>query len=321
MCDLLFQVKISRDNEDKTVQNISSKKPTKAAMNKELLYGRFVRSGTSVVDSKTVKVEKEDSSSSDESDNDDKLDFSKKDTLEKAFKLSGGRTGYKAARHGHKLNGKLKRLLDQEESSPMATPQSSPKRSDSEEIEELSSRNREPSSDPVPSENDGLHKKKRKFKKEKKIVPENDSTIETAVSSADLKSDTVVGDICMADEKKRKKKYKKKSKHDGNDIQIQSGSKIEDGRFTEEGMCDVVVSRKRKKNKKSRTQCPDEPQKHLTEEKSNWCEDELTDYGKKEKVSKIVAEHINDNDSDKTVDRSEIVSMKSARKKKREKKV
>ena len=270
-------------------------------MNKELLYGRFVRSGTNVVDSKTVKMEKEGSSSSDESDNDDKLDFSKKDTLEKAFKLSGGRTGHKAARHGHKLNGKLKRLLDQEESSPMVTPQSSPKRSDSEEIQELSSGNREPSSDPVSLKNDGLYKRKRKSKKEKKKVPEIDSTSETAVSSADLKNDTVVADICMAvdkkrkkkkvpgndntnetaissadlkeytvvadiclaDERKRKKKSKKKSKRDEDDIQIQIGSKVEDGRFPEEGICDVVVSRKRKKDKKSRSQCPDESQKRL----------------------------------------------------------
>ena len=42
------------------------------------------------------------------------MDFSNKDTLQKAFEMSGGRTAHKAARHGHKLNGKLKRLQEQE---------------------------------------------------------------------------------------------------------------------------------------------------------------------------------------------------------------
>lgn len=292
-------------------------------MNKELLYGRFVRSGTSVVDSKTVKVEKDESSSSDESDDDEKLDFSKKDTLEKAFQLSGGRTGHKAARHGHKLNGKLKRLLDQEESSPMVTPQSSPKRSDYEESQELILGNYEPSGDPVCSKNDDLHKKKKKSKKEKKEIPENSSLKETAVSSADLKNDTEVADICMAVEKKRKKKSKKKSKHDGDDSQIQIELREGDDRSRkgeEDEIGDVVVSRKRKKSKKSKNEYPDESQKLLKEE--NGCKDNVTEDRKRKKVPRIVNEHQDDNDLDKpvseVVNESERVSKKSTKKKKKE---
>lgn len=75
------------------------------------MYGRFVRSGSTVIAGETVK-DKNSESSDEESDTE--LDFSNKDTLEKAFEMSGGRTAHKAARHGHKLNGKLKRLQEQE---------------------------------------------------------------------------------------------------------------------------------------------------------------------------------------------------------------
>ena len=102
---------ISKHKDAEEVNQISHKRPTNANKQKDLLYGRFVRSGTTVVGNEIVKADNQENS---EEDSDKELDFSSKDTLEKAFLMSGGRTAHKAARHGHKLNGKLKRLLEQE---------------------------------------------------------------------------------------------------------------------------------------------------------------------------------------------------------------
>ena len=66
-----------------------------------------------VVGNKTVGVD-DGKSSAEDCNEEETRDFSKKNTLERAFKMSGGRTAHAAARHGHKLNGKLKRLHDQE---------------------------------------------------------------------------------------------------------------------------------------------------------------------------------------------------------------
>jgi len=107
---------------------ISNKRglPTRLA-NKSLLYGTFVKAGTydaSKVDINASKVDtigecsSSDGGSTDSEDDDADLEGNKKepinDTLQKMF-LKTGLTGHKAARHGHNLNGKLQRLMQQEE--------------------------------------------------------------------------------------------------------------------------------------------------------------------------------------------------------------
>merc|ERR1712142_1154013 len=103
---------------------ISNKRglPTRLA-NKSLLYGTFVKAGTydvnkKVEESVTRDFSSDDSSEDDDDDDDDDRKGDKgehiNDTLQKMF-LKTGLTGHKAARHGHNLNGKLQRLMKQEE--------------------------------------------------------------------------------------------------------------------------------------------------------------------------------------------------------------
>merc|ERR1712150_336096 len=63
------------------------------------------------------------------------------DTLQKMY-LKTGLTGHKAARHGHSLNGKLQRLMDQEEQEQKLQPQSKTNESEGAEAEDLEGENR-----------------------------------------------------------------------------------------------------------------------------------------------------------------------------------
>merc|ERR1711962_934756 len=100
---------------------ISTKRglPTRLG-NKSLLYGTFVKAGTYDSNKPVTEDEviNEFSSDSDNSDDEDgkggKDEGMINDTLQKMF-LETGLTGHKAARHGHTLNGKLQRLMRQEE--------------------------------------------------------------------------------------------------------------------------------------------------------------------------------------------------------------
>jgi len=96
---------------------ISNKKPLHSSFNgKPLLYGCFVKAGSYNPSDKLQNKDISDSSSSDEDSSDDDDEDKKyfgSDTLEKTFKMTG-LTGHKAARHGHKMSGKLQRIQDQE---------------------------------------------------------------------------------------------------------------------------------------------------------------------------------------------------------------
>jgi len=107
------EVTISKRKNAQENGTVSSKRPTSIGAGKELLYGRFVRSGMTVIGNKTVGVV-EKKSSTEDCVEEESRDFSNKNSLERAFEMSGGRTAHAAARHGHKLSGKLKRLHDQE---------------------------------------------------------------------------------------------------------------------------------------------------------------------------------------------------------------
>ena len=97
------------------MERISSKRPANTFATKNLLYGRFVQSGTTVVGNEIIKTNCESSESESEEEQDRaRTDFSNINTLERAFEMSGGRTAHTAARHGNSLGGKLKRLQEQE---------------------------------------------------------------------------------------------------------------------------------------------------------------------------------------------------------------
>ncbi|KAM5129904.1 G patch domain-containing protein 4 [Mantella aurantiaca] len=100
---------------DSTVTN---KKPRKALTNRDMLYGRFIKSATLLSGGeKPVEKESSSESSSDSSeDEDEKLDLSSatKLTDEHLVKICGGRTAHKGARHGLTMSAKLSRIEEQE---------------------------------------------------------------------------------------------------------------------------------------------------------------------------------------------------------------
>ncbi|KAJ1081119.1 hypothetical protein NDU88_001303 [Pleurodeles waltl] len=93
---------------------ITNKKPLKAHANRNLLYGRFIKSAT-LLSGAEEPAEKPLSSDSSE-DEEEKLDLSsaKKMTDEELVRACGGRTAHKGARHGLTMSAKLARLEEQE---------------------------------------------------------------------------------------------------------------------------------------------------------------------------------------------------------------
>jgi len=92
---------------------LSVKKKQASLANKNMLYGRFIKSATLTNGGEEVKEMKAEGSESDDSEADDRGTASKF-TDDELFQKLGGLTCHKAARHGHRLNGKLERLNRQE---------------------------------------------------------------------------------------------------------------------------------------------------------------------------------------------------------------
>ncbi|XP_069463243.1 G patch domain-containing protein 4 isoform X2 [Ambystoma mexicanum] len=95
---------------------ITNKKPQKGLGNRNMLYGRFIKSAT-LLSGGEKPIEKPSSSdSSDSGDEDEKLDWSssKKITDDELIQACGGRTAHKGARHGLTMSAKLARLEEQE---------------------------------------------------------------------------------------------------------------------------------------------------------------------------------------------------------------
>ncbi|KAL0984829.1 hypothetical protein UPYG_G00147640 [Umbra pygmaea] len=93
---------------------ISNKKPRKANLGRDKLYGSFVKSATLLAGMELKSSSKDESSSDDE---DQKLDLSSSTKLsdDDLMKACGGRTAHKGARHGLTMSAKLARLEQQEQ--------------------------------------------------------------------------------------------------------------------------------------------------------------------------------------------------------------
>jgi len=160
--------------------------------NKSLLYGTFVKAGTydgNKPPTEADEVINEFSSDSDDSDDEDgkggKDEGMINDTLQKMF-LETGLTGHKAARHGHSLNGKLQRLMQQEERELPKSTEVKKKEKSTTDICDVSESN---------------PKDTKKKKKKKKMNSDMNDTEHDNPTPADDKVDVV---------KERKKKKKKK---------------------------------------------------------------------------------------------------------------
>ncbi|XP_030606675.1 G patch domain-containing protein 4 [Archocentrus centrarchus] len=98
---------------------ISNKKPRKATLAKDKLYGCFVKSATLLSGQERPEPKasgSDDSSSSSDEDDDRRMDLSSTTKLSDAdlMKACGGRTAHKGARHGLTMSAKLARLEQQE---------------------------------------------------------------------------------------------------------------------------------------------------------------------------------------------------------------
>ncbi|XP_070536828.1 G patch domain-containing protein 4-like [Ptychodera flava] len=100
-------------NSDKR-SSVSTKKTINTYDSKPMLYGRFIKSATLTSEGLQGLDNdiSDDSSSEDDEENPDSM--SSGPTDEQLFKACGGLTAHKAARHGHKLSGKLQRIEQQE---------------------------------------------------------------------------------------------------------------------------------------------------------------------------------------------------------------
>ncbi|KAM4690979.1 G patch domain-containing protein 4 [Rhinophrynus dorsalis] len=110
-------VQVKRIKEEEDGGSVTNKKPRKALSNRDMLYGRFVKSATLLSGGEQPAQEPSPAESSDSSeDEDEKLDLSSatKLTDEDLKKVCGGRTAHKGARHGLTMSAKLSRLEEQE---------------------------------------------------------------------------------------------------------------------------------------------------------------------------------------------------------------
>nr|ADY39504.1 putative RNA-Binding protein [Hottentotta judaicus] len=114
------KVEIKTKNE---ISEISAEKSQKSTEGDKLLYGSFIKKNINYNEKEKNKRSKS------SEDDDDNNDCSSKFSYEDIFKKCKGRTAHKAARHGIKMNGKLKRIEQQERklSSEFLTPTSNKK--------------------------------------------------------------------------------------------------------------------------------------------------------------------------------------------------
>ncbi|KAM4664577.1 G patch domain-containing protein 4 isoform 1-T2 [Discoglossus pictus] len=107
-------VQVKKLTEDECT--VTNKKPRKGLTNKDMLYGRFVKSATLLSGGEQPVEGPPSSESSDSEDEDEKLNLSSatKLTDDDLMKVCGGRTAHKGARHGLTMSAKLSRLEEQE---------------------------------------------------------------------------------------------------------------------------------------------------------------------------------------------------------------
>lgn len=219
-------------------------------------------------------------------DAEEEKDMSLKLSYDELFKICGGRTAHKGARHGLKMSAKLARVEKQEqdllrkwqddkdslsreslpvtENTEMPKKKSKKKRKDIDSCDKVSLHESRDKEDFQCVESDHLSKKDRKDKKKKKKLHcvENEISCE---ESLPLDEGSSVGDICPADPEvgdreviKKTKKKKKKSTKDEKENTVETAMAASESEIVE----------KKKKHKKRK--------KEKEESENLMCED-LTD--------------------------------------------
>nr|XP_046254651.1 G patch domain-containing protein 4 [Scatophagus argus] len=301
--------------EDEENGMISNKKPRKATMAKDKLYGCFVKSATllSGQEQPEPNSSTDDSSSSEEEEEDDqKLDLSSTIKLSDAdlMKACGGRTAHKGARHGLTMSAKLARLEQQEaefmakygkksqqaSASPVcATPvppasQSTDQRAErQEETDEDSQRKKRRKKTRWTGSSKGLHgdemsespetNVKPKKKKRKKGSSEASEEIRDAVSS---EGDLICVENGEADHShKSKRKHKKKKNSTEQKEERATSPAAESPEENTELHTDTKVKKKKKKSSKHHSEPAEEESNDTESSQSETVQDCVTKTKKK----------------------------------------
>ncbi|XP_047494165.1 G patch domain-containing protein 4-like [Penaeus chinensis] len=263
-----------------------SKKLT-AKMN---MYNGFVKGGT------LHKTEILKDSDSDDSDESVERDLSHKLTDEELFKLCGGRTAHKGARHGLSMSAKLARVQEQEQKLMEKW-----KRTDEEPHQTAASE--------MPNSQE--EKKKKKKKKKSKMETQTEESLPTEEVEVPVEdvSLVAVGEGAEGKKKKKKSKDRDPSENDGMNETASSmpeeeaevthkskkkKKKHDKGRQNEESppVADVITDIQEKKKRKKSKCVQSDPEEELNlYEKENMeadgtvqsCEEEIKTKKKKKK--------------------------------------
>ncbi|XP_072283866.1 G patch domain-containing protein 4 [Pyxicephalus adspersus] len=309
------QVKKVTD-EDSTVTN---KKPRKALTNRDMLYGRFIKSATLLSEGEKP-VEKESSSDSSDSseDEDEKLDLSSatKLTDDDLVKICGGRTAHKGARHGLTMSAKLSRIEEQERAFLEKYGKKEPVGPLGEKDTETGSKKKKYRPDITDEDVSSDTTQRKKKKKRKKAI--NDKTLEEKNGDEEhnpwpeedtTNSKSNMDNEELGDASKDLKSSRKKKKKVADKTVLEEADDLEDAQPTE----DNVQSSKKKKRKAEKGE---EGSEELLNGHQDWAPSDVRPSKKKKKSKRDFKEKVEEEQDESTEER-----IQSAKKKKKQKKV
>ncbi|XP_034067384.1 G patch domain-containing protein 4 [Gymnodraco acuticeps] len=276
--------------EDEDLGMISNKKPRKATLARDKLYGCFVKSSTLLSGQEQPELKPKPSSSDDSSsseEDDQKLNLSSTTKLSDAdlMKACGGRTAHKGARHGFTMSAKLARLEQQEavfmakwgkKTQPVSAPPvcvtptapTSKSAEKQEEAVEDSHRKKKGSTENVQEPNDASEStetdvKHKEKKKKKRATEERRDTVSTEVDVICAGT----GEAELSQTTKRKHKTKRKDAEQ-NDETPSPAAESERPEEAAELHADREVRKKKKKQKSSKQhrEAAEEEEGHDTEQ-------------------------------------------------------
>nr|XP_004573609.2 G patch domain-containing protein 4 [Maylandia zebra] len=287
---------------------ISNKKPRKATLAKDKLYGCFVKSATllSGQEQPEPKASSSDDCSSSDEEDEQRMDLSSTTKLSDTdlMKVCGGRTAHKGARHGLTMSAKLARLEQQEaefmakygkKNQPASAPPLASRLETPEEM--MTSRKKmkmnEKSSDGV-CETPTTDVQPKKKKKEKKSADPEERTDEDLIHVENCEAD---------DSHKKKKKQKKKNKVEENRVEETHSPAAESEEVTAEMHADEGKKKKKssKPPKENDSDCKEPSQSNHT----GLEDSDVTESVKKRKKCK----------KDKTCTHEEAPPLKRKKKK------
>jgi len=283
---IMLKKTVEEDEEDGMISN---KKPRKATLARDKLYGCFVKSATLLSGEEQPEPKSsnsDDSSSSDEEEEDQKLDLSSTTNLSDAdlMKACGGRTAHKGARHGLTMSAKLARLEQQEAEFMAKYGKKSQPASDSPVCVSPSSQSADQR---VEQQQEDMAEKCKKMKKKR-------STLSVNELNGDVASESPETDV-----KPKKKKKKKRKANEDTEETTDAVPAEEEVICIDNGEADHSQKTKRKhKKKENKAEQNEEESAPLPESTAELHTDTKVKKKKKKKSSKHHSEEKESNDTE-----------------------